>query len=244
MAFEILVIVAFASFIQSIFGVGVLLLGTPLLIILGYNFFQALVVLLPISLLINLFQIIKCYSAIDLEYYKKILIYSVPFIVIFLIFINKTKINIGIFIGVLLLLVASKDLSTKANRIVTLMLQYEKSYLILMGILHGLTNLGGSLLTAIVHAKNYEKQITRSTIAASYATFATFQLATLFFTGIEIEIKFSLIALCMVVGLIVFFSAEKIIYAKIDTKAYRKYFAVFIFLTGLLISIKSVYLDS
>jgi len=241
MAFEILIIVALASFIQSIFGVGVLLLGTPLLMLLGYNFFQALVVLLPISLLINLFQIIKYYSAIDLEFYKKILIYTVPFIVIFLIFINKTKINIGIFIGVLLLLVASKDLSTKANRIVNLLLQYEKSYLILMGILHGLTNLGGSLLTAIVHAKNYEKQITRSTIAASYATFATFQLVTLFFTGFEIDIKLSLITLCMVVGIIIFFTAEKIIYTNIDAKVYRKYFAGFIFLSGLLIFVKSVY---
>ena len=236
MAFEILIIVAFSSFIQSIFGVGVLLLGTPLLILLGYNFFQALVVLLPISLLINIFQIIKYYSAIDVEFYKKILIYTVPFIVIFLIFINKTNINIGIVIGILLLLVASKDLSTKANRIVNLLLQYEKSYLILMGILHGLTNLGGPLLTAIVHAKNYEKQITRATIAASYATFATFQLTTLFFTGFEINIKFSLFALYMVVGLVVFISTEKFVYAYIDAKAYQKYFAIFIFLTGLLIS--------
>jgi len=240
MALEILITVAFASFIQSIFGVGVLLLGTPLLILLGYNFFQALVVLLPISLLINLFQIIKYHSAIDLEFYKKILMYTVPFIVIFLIFINNIKINIGIFIGVLLLLVASKDLSTKVNRIVNCFLQYEKSYLILMGILHGLTNLGGPLLTAIVHAKNYEKQITRSTIAASYATFATFQLATLYFADIEIDIKFSLIVLCMVVGLIVFFIAEKTIYANIDAKAYGKYFAVFVFITGVLITIKSV----
>ena len=42
-------------------------------------------------------------------------------------------------------------------------------------------------------------------------------------------------------GLIVFFLAEKFIYANINAKAYRKYFAVFIFITGLLISIKSVY---
>ena len=240
MVLEVLITVVFASIIQSIFGVGVLLLGTPMLILLGYNFFQALVVLLPLSLLINLFQIIKYYSTIDLEFFKKILIYTVPSIVIFLIFISKTKINFGIFIGLLLLLVASKDLSTKVRRIVRFLLQYEKSYFILMGILHGLTNLGGSLLTAIVHAKNYKKQITRSTIAASYATFAAFQLATLYFTGIEIDIKFSLIVLCMVVGLIVFFIAEKTIYANIDAKAYGKYFAVFIFITGLLISIKSV----
>ena len=240
MALDILVTVAFASFIQSIFGVGVLLLGTPLLILLGYNFLQALIVLLPISLLINLFQIIKYHSAIDLEFYKKILIYTIPFIVIFLIFINKININLGIFIGVILLLVASKDLSTKANKIVNHLLRYEKSYLILMGLIHGLTNLGGSLLTAIVHAKNYEKQITLSTIAASYSTFALFQLATLFSTGFETDIKFSLIALCMFVGLIVFFTAEKIFYANMDTIDYQKYFAVFIFFTGLLIIIKSI----
>ena len=109
-----------------------------------------------------------------------------------------------------------------------------------MGILHGLTNLGGSLLTAIVNAKNYKKQITRSTIAACYATFAIFQLATLSFASYEIDIKFSLIVYCLVVGLIVFFTTEKIIFANIDAKAYRKYFAVFIFLTGLLITVKSV----
>ena len=241
MVFEILIIVAFASFIHSIFGVGVLLLGTPLLVLLGYNFFQVLVILLPISLLISFFQIIKYYNTIDLIFFKKILIYTVPFIVIFLIFINENQINIEIFIGVLLLVVASIDLSTKVNRILNLFLQYEKSCLILMGILHGLTNLGGSILTVIVHAKNYEKQITRSTIAVSYSTFVTFQLATLFFTGFEIDIKFSLVVLCIVVGLIVFFTTEKVIYTNIDTKAYRKYFAVFIFLTGLLIIIKSVY---
>ena len=110
-----------------------------------------------------------------------------------------------------------------------------------MGILHGLTNLGGSLLTAIVHAKNFEKQITRSTIAASYATFALFQLTTLIFTDFEIDIKLTLIALSMVVSLIIFFTAEKFIYTKTDTKAYRKYISIFIFLTGLLITIKSIY---
>ena len=118
MSLDILITVAVVSFIQSIFGVGVLLLGTPLLMLQGYNFLQSAIVLLPISLLINLFQIFKDHSAIDLDFYKKILIYTTPFIVIFLIFINKTKINIGILIGVILLLVASKDFSIRLNRLV------------------------------------------------------------------------------------------------------------------------------
>ena len=74
MSLDILITVAITSFIQSIFGVGVLLFGTPLLMLQGYNFFQTVIVLLPISLLINLFQISKDYRALDIVFYKNILI--------------------------------------------------------------------------------------------------------------------------------------------------------------------------
>ena len=241
MSLDILITVAVTSFIQSIFGVGVLLLGTPLLMLQGYNFLQSAIVLLPISLLINLLQIFKDHSAIDLDFYKKILIYTIPFIVIFLIFINKTKINIGILIGVILLLVAAKDFSIRANRIVNLLVRYEKSYLIIMGIVHGLTNLGGSLLTVVVHAKDYEKRMIRATIAASYATFATFQIVTLLVSGFDIDIKLSMIVLSLAVGLTIFIATEKMIFAYIDAEAYRKLFSGFIFLSGLLLIVKSVY---
>ena len=241
MSLDILITVAVTSFIQSIFGVGVLLLGTPLLMLQGYNFLQSVIVLLPISLLINLFQIFKDHSTIDFNFYKKILIYTTPFIVIFLIFINETKINIGILIGVILLLVAAKEFSIRANRMVNLLVRYEKSYLIIMGIVHGLTNLGGSLLTVVVHAKDYEKRMIRATIAASYATFATFQIVTLLVSGFDIDIKLSMIVLSLAVGLTIFIATEKMIFAYIDAEAYRKLFSGFIFLSGLLLIVKSVY---
>jgi hypothetical protein len=41
MPLDILITVAVSSFIQSIFGVGVLLFGTPLLMLQGYNFFSS-----------------------------------------------------------------------------------------------------------------------------------------------------------------------------------------------------------
>jgi len=241
MFLDILITVAIVSFIQSIFGVGVLLLGTPLLMLQGYNFIQSVIVLLPISLLINLFQIFKDHSTIDLDFYKKILVYTTPFIVIFLIFINKAKINISILIGVILLLVAAKDFSIKANKMVNLLVRYEKSYLIIMGIVHGLTNLGGSLLTVIVHAKDYEKRMIRATIATSYATFATFQLVTLLVFGFDFDVKLSMIVLSLTVGLTVFITTEKMIFAHINAEAYRKLFSGFIFLSGLLLIVKSVY---
>ena len=241
MSLDILITVAVVSFVQSIFGVGVLLLGTPLLMLQGYNFLQSVVVLLPISLLINLFQIFKDQSAIDLDFYKKTLIYTAPFIVIFLIFISKAKINFSILIGIILLLVAAKDFSIRANKMLNLLVRYEKSYLIIMGIVHGLTNLGGSLLTIIVHAKDYEKRTVRSTIATSYAIFATFQIVTLLVSGFDIEIKPSIIVLSLTVGLTIFLVTEKMIFTHINAESYRKLFSGFIFLSGLLLIVKSVY---
>ena len=57
MAFDILITISFLSLVQSIFGTGVLLFGTPILLILGYNFQYSLIILLPISVSINLLQI-------------------------------------------------------------------------------------------------------------------------------------------------------------------------------------------
>jgi len=240
MPLDILITVAVTSFIQSIFGVGVLLFGTPLLMLQGYNFFQAVIVLLPISLLINLSQIAKDHKSVDIAFYKKIIVYTIPFIVIFLAVLNEIKINIGLLIGVLLLLVAAKDFSARVNNLVNLVVRHERSYFILMGIVHGLTNLGGPLLTVAVHSKGYGKRTTRATVAASYATFATFQIVTLFFSNFDMDIKLSTIALSMSVGLTMFIVTEKIVYANIDAENYRRLFAAFIFISGALLFVKSV----
>ena len=59
MPVDILLTVIVTSIIQSVFGVGVLLFGTPLLLLLGYDFIDALIVLLPIYIAINALQILK-----------------------------------------------------------------------------------------------------------------------------------------------------------------------------------------
>ena len=109
-----------------------------------------------------------------------------------------------------------------------------------MGIIHGLTNLGGSLLTAAVHSKGYGKRTTRATVAASYATFAIFQIATLFFSHFDIDIKLSTILLGMSAGLTMFAVTEKIVYANIDAENYRRLVAGFLFVSGTLLFAKSL----
>ena len=173
MALGILITVVVTSFIQSIFGVGVLLFGTPLLLLQGYDFVHAVIVLIPISVSINLIQIARDYQSVDLGFYKRILIYTIPFVVISLLAVTRFNINIGIIIGIFLLFVAAKDYSLKVNKAVKFLVRYEKAYLVGMGIVHGLTNLGGSMLTAVVHSKEYEKNITRVTVAVSNSAFSS-----------------------------------------------------------------------
>ena len=55
--FEISIIIILVVF-QSLFGVGLLLFGTPIFILLRNNFESTLVLILPISIIISLFQVI------------------------------------------------------------------------------------------------------------------------------------------------------------------------------------------
>ena len=240
MSFVVVVVIVVTSFIQSIFGVGVLLFGTPLLLLLGYDFIDAIIILLPISISINLIQIVKDYRSVDFDFYKKILIYSIPFVIVFLFLVTKVQINIGFIVGIFLLIVAIKDYSLTVNRFINFTMRYEKTYFSIMGIVHGLTNLGGSLLTAIVHSKDYTKHITRVTVAISYATFAAFQILTLLISGLNVDIKLMGIGIYMVVGVTMFLLTEKLVYKEINNENYSKYFAVFLFVSGVLLCVKSI----
>ena len=59
MHLDILAAVVVTAFVQSLFGVGVLLFGTPILLVMGHDFVTTLVTLLPISLSINLVQVVR-----------------------------------------------------------------------------------------------------------------------------------------------------------------------------------------
>ena len=74
-------VVIFFATVQSLFGVGLLVFGTPTLLLLGYPFETTLALLLPSSLVISAMQIFAGNDRI--KYFKKMfLVYSVPFIII------------------------------------------------------------------------------------------------------------------------------------------------------------------
>jgi uncharacterized membrane protein YfcA len=139
-----------------------------------------------------------------------------------------------------LLVVAVKDYSHTIKRFIDFTMMYEKTYFSIMGIVHGLTNLGGSLLTAIVHSKDYTKHITRVTVAISYATFAVFQILTLLISGLNVEIQLVGTGIYVLVAVTIFTLTEKFVFMEIDNEKYSKYFAVFLFATGVLLILKSL----
>ncbi len=126
----------------------------------------------------------------------------------------------------------------------------KKTYFIVMGIIHWLTNLGGSLLTAIAHEKNYPKDTARVTVGVSYGTFALFQMLTLLlavigiisipgFTAENMNISFSNV-IYLIVGMVIFLLTDKFLYTNIDNEKYSKIFAVFLFISGILLIVKSL----
>lgn len=228
MEIYVLVIILITSFIQSVFGVGVLLFGTPLLLIGGYDFIDALMILLPISMLINLFQITKSIKHINFSFYKNLLIYTIPSIVFLLIIAVKTDFDFSFFIGIFLLFISLKTFSSSVEKIIIFLFSFNRTYFFLMGVIHGLTNLGGSLLTSRIFSLEMNKVEKRATISLSYLTFALFQILTLVGIGKITQINLGY----LFVGLFVFFLSDFFVYKNISNKKYDSLFAIFLFLSG------------
>ena len=80
--FWVLILIVFLfSTVQSLFGVGLLVFGTPTLLLLGFSFEETIAYLLPCSILISLMQTLGGRQHIG-ELRHQIWIYSVPCIVI------------------------------------------------------------------------------------------------------------------------------------------------------------------
>jgi hypothetical protein len=237
MNLDIFIIIIITATIQSLFGVGVLLFGTPLLLLLGYPFMDSLLILLPISASINALQIVKDYKYIDKKIYKNILFITVPFIILFLVFVSKISLNINIIIGSFLIFIALKDSISFFHTTFEKILSYNKLFYSFMGIVHGLTNLGGALLTAKVFHTNLNKYEKRATTAVSYMTFAIFQIVTILF--LDIKYEFSNLYYVLI-GVGVYLLINKIIFHKISDHRYDKIFSIFLIMSGVSLVLKGL----
>ena len=184
---EIIIISVFC-FVQSFLGVGLLLLGTPTFLLIGYNFFEVLNILLPYSIVISFLQVFVSKDQ-NFEFGKKILAHSIPFLILGLIIIEyiQHKFNFVLIVSIILIFFSFLNLRNLRSK----KIKFKNINLSLkfLGLFHGLTNLGGSLLSIISSNIYNDKNIIRYNISTGYLIFALFQLLliNIFFEKIDFD---------------------------------------------------------
>ena len=221
--------------IQSIFGVGLLLFGTPSLLILGYDFANTINILMPVSICISSLQFFKS-KVKDGNFIKNYNIFCVPFLAIFLIVALKLKYIFDFKILVALLLVFSSVLILNKSRFS----KFKKTFFkfqnfVLMGIgsVHGLTNMGGSFLAiySTLVSKNV-KEVARYYICYGYLIMGIFQyliVISISFDDLSFEKLYYLL-----IALTIYFPTQKI-FKNIDDRKFSKYINIIALVYGFLI---------
>jgi uncharacterized membrane protein YfcA len=168
------------SIVQSLFGVGLLVFGTPTLLLLGVPFEQALGLLLPCSITVNLLQLVSHWRLVTLK--REFVVNFVPFVGLGLaiVLLVRLPFHPRTAVGVLLLLTALMRLSGR------LMQAAQRTFkqglwvfLPSVGLTHGLTNMGGGLLTILVSGLFRDKDKIRANVAFGYLIMALSQCAVL-----------------------------------------------------------------
>jgi uncharacterized membrane protein YfcA len=201
---EIIVIIFLLSIIQSIIGVGILIVGTPVLLAYNFNFFVALQILLPCSIIVNLYQLLNTTKKKISPFFKKIfLFYCLPFVPIglILIYFLKEQINFKILIGFLILMIMILKNIYKIKKIS----EIKKKYiLIFIGLFHGLTNLGGTLLSLFLSTINKNNVKIKMEIDYGYLFLASTQyLFLILFLNGKFEIKNIILIIASIISCLI-----------------------------------------
>lgn len=240
MEFAPLIIILILSIIQSIFGVGLLLFGTPLLLIMGYDYYQCLSILLPASMALSLYQIYD-YKNIKLNggYRKKFFKYCLPFLLIGML-VGKNlpqAINLKYPICTMLLISLLMRLKNSTQEKIQIWFKrYLSMALGFMGFIHGLTNMGGSLLTPLVSKLYQDKTKILAGISFDYFFMASFQLLILLGIG-----KLTLSAYLIinpVLAVFIRFMIGRKIHTKTSEKSYQYLINAFILINFFLLLFK------
>ena len=184
-------IIVLSTISQAIVGVGILLWGTPLLLFMGFGFSEVLCTLLPISITVSFLQFCPNLKKIDLVLIKKFLIFSIPGLVLGLGLVLFYEVDLRPLVALILLASAAIRINFVEKKINNFKQKHDSKFMFFLGIVHGISNLGGSLLMFRLSLEAYDKIIFRSTIAATYFIFALSFLILLYaeliirYTGIS-----------------------------------------------------------
>jgi len=235
--YYLVTIIAVFSVVQSIFGVGLLLFGTPTLLLLGYSYSETLWLLLPCSVTISLIQVVNDYKLIEAK--KRAVYLVIPTLVLSLALVvtYKNGINITRIVGVLLLLIGVIRFSSKLQALLGLMVKkHIQMYYIIIGVVHGVSNMGGGPLSILMSTIYSKKEIIRANVAFIYLILAIFQLIVLSIIS-NTSLRSEVIWL-IPISLVSYIFTSKSISSKVNDKKYTFILNVMVLVYGVLAVIK------
>jgi len=226
---ELLILIILSIF-QSIFGIGLLFIGTPIFLTLGYSFVGTLEILLPISICISFLQ----FFFSDFENKKFVYDFNkfcLPFLIFFSFLIVKNFITfdfklITSFLVILFSIINLIQIYFKYKIIINKF--SNKIIFLIIGSVHGLTNLGGPLLSVTSSAINEnKKEETRYCISYGYFMMGTIQLLIIFIFNRE-EYNFNNFKYILI-PILIYFPSQNI-FKNINQKKFIVYINFFAFI--------------
>ena len=142
--------------LQSIVGVGILVLGTPLLLFLNYNIVEIFFILLPLSIITSFINLIlikinnKKLSFTSSKALKKFSIACIPSIMVGLLILKYFQEYINFKILVSAVIIFSVVVVYFKDKIKFRINFFRISILSIIGIIHGLTSSGGTLMSLVL----------------------------------------------------------------------------------------------
>lgn len=230
---DLIIIIIIFSVVQSIFGVGLLLFGTPTLLLIGYSYVETLWILLPCSIIISLIQSIENYPIVRAK--KNVAYFTIPAMTFSLIFIVSYDyvIDIRKVVGFFLIFIGIVKFSSKLQTYLRLFLEKQlRLYYVLIGFIHGVSNMGGGPLSILMSTIYTDKAKIRANIAFIYFVLASFQLMILFIID-STSLKYANFAL-MLFSLGAYLIANKYIADKVNDKKYIILINILILIYGIL----------
>lgn len=173
------------SLVQSVFGVGLLMFGTPLFLLLGYDFEQTLANVLPSAVTLAAVQLHRGWPSLEGKR-TRVATVLVPAVILGLLIAIHQQLYLDIRHPIAFMLI----LSSIVRFILPLQRWVEKIFrdhmthsIGLIGLIHGLTNMGGGLLALFSHAIFDDKVKVRTLIAYGYVVMGCVQLLVLILSG-------------------------------------------------------------
>ena len=232
--FLILGVIIFFTLVQSIFGIGLLVFGTPTLLLLDYTFYETLSYLIPSSIIVSILQLRIGWSRIEI-YRLSVIKYMLPAVGMGLILvIYYSVLDLTLVIGSMLLLTFAVRFFDNINVKLEYFLRHNFKFgFFITGFIHGLTNLGGASLVIITNSIYKNKKEIQANIAYAYFFMAISQLLVLLLTY-NFVFSINLIILPLISG-IVYLYAGNYVFVSSSEKFYYNLMSFFILIYGIIL---------